>query len=86
MENEKRLVELMADMLIKQDEMIDELKGANKRLEHLDTQIVDVKSELIKLNLQTSQNTRAILKLANEVENIADLNERVTKLEKVVYK
>jgi hypothetical protein len=79
MENEKRIVELLAESLLKFDEMIDEQKITNKRLEK-------VESEIIKLNLQTGENSRAIFKLADEVEKIADLHERVNRLEKAVYK
>jgi hypothetical protein len=79
MENESRIVELLAETLIKQDQIIDELKGSNRRLDN-------VESQIIKLNLQTGENTRAVVKLANEFEKVISLNERVTKLEQVVYK
>ncbi|MEO5603780.1 MAG: hypothetical protein ABIR06_22875 [Cyclobacteriaceae bacterium] len=72
MENEGRIVEGLSEMLLRQDDMLDELRG--------------VKNEVIKLNLQTSENTRAILKLADRVEKIADPESRVSKLEKTVYK
>lgn len=79
MENEQRIVELLAETLIKFDQMIVEQRQTNNRLEKLE-------EGMNKLNLQTSENTRAIFKLANEIENIAHLHERVTKLEKTVYK
>lgn len=72
MKNEGKIVELLTDMLMKQDSMVEELRG--------------VKNEVVKLNLQTVENTRAIFKLADRVETIADLENRVSKLEKVVYK
>jgi hypothetical protein len=72
MANDDRLVEIMAEMLIKQDVIVEELKG--------------VKSEIVKLNLQSAENTRAILTLADKVEHIADLQNRVSKLEKAVFK
>ncbi|MBX2900467.1 MAG: hypothetical protein KF775_12495 [Cyclobacteriaceae bacterium] len=72
MKNEDRIVELLAEMAIKQDSVVEELRN--------------VKSEIVKLNLQTAENSRAIFKLADKVEQIADLESRVTKLEKVVYK
>lgn len=72
MKNEDRIVELLAEMVIKQDSVVEELRN--------------VKSEIMKLNLQTAENSRAIFKLADKVEQIADLESRVTKLEKVVYK
>lgn len=79
MENENRIVELLAESLIKFDTLIEGQKTTNERLDR-------VEREIVKLNLQTSENTRAIFKLATEVENIAHLHERVTKLEKEVYK
>jgi len=71
-ENEGKIVELLAEMLLKQNEMLNELRN--------------VKNEVVKLNLQGSENTMAILKLADKVENISDLEARVSKLEKTVYK
>lgn len=57
MENEQRIVELLAGTLLKQDLMIAELSGVK-------SEITGVKSEIIKLNLQSTENTRAIFKLA----------------------
>jgi predicted RNase H-like nuclease (RuvC/YqgF family) len=79
MHNEQRIVELLAETLIKFDSMIDEQKQTNKRLEKLEDGVA-------KLNAQTSENTRAVMKLANEFEQVLKLNERVTKLEHTVYK
>jgi hypothetical protein len=39
MENEKRVVELLAETLIKQDQMIDELKGSNRRLDNVENRL-----------------------------------------------
>jgi predicted RNase H-like nuclease (RuvC/YqgF family) len=79
MHTEQRIVELLAETLIKFDSMIDEQKQTNKRLEKLEDGVA-------KLNAQTSENTRAVMKLANEFEQVLKLNERVTKLEHTVYK
>lgn len=86
MENEKRLVEIMAELLIKFDEFIDEQKITNTKLQSMDNRLEKVESGIVKLNLVSNENNRAILKLADEVENIAKLHERVTNLEKAVYK
>jgi predicted nuclease with TOPRIM domain len=93
MENEGRIVELLAESLIKFDQMIDEQKKTNVRLDHVEIELKEVKSELkgVKkelaiLNVQTVENTRAIFKLAENVEKIADLDKRVKELEKVVFK
>ena len=93
MENENRIVELLAESLIKFDAMIDGhntliegQKQTNERLDSIDKRLGKVEREIVKLNHQTTENTRAIFKLASEVESIAHLHERVTKLEKEVYK
>jgi hypothetical protein len=93
MENEKRIIELLAESLYKFDQMIDEhkaivtgLKGMITEQKETNSRLGKLESEVVKLNLQTTENTRATIKLANEVENIAHLHERVTKLEKTVYK
>lgn len=93
MENEKRLVEILADLPIKFDEFIEGQKETNQRLGKVEGEIGSVKSEIsgvrgeiIKLNLQTAENTRAIIKLADKIDTIADLENRVSKIEKVVFK
>ena len=79
MKNEDKIVELLAEMVFKQDQMVEEIKLVKN-------EVGGVKTEIIKLNLQTAENTRAILKLADKVDSIADLENRVTKIEKAVFK
>jgi hypothetical protein len=93
MAKDDRLVEIMAEMLIKQDQMVVELKGVKAEVSSVKSEVSSVKSEvssvkgeIVKLNLQTAENTRAILTLAEKVEQIADLHSRVSKLEKEVFK
>ncbi len=100
MKNEDKISELLTESLKGQDRIVSEIIGTNQRLdktvERLDQTIVRldnlevrvdrVEGQLVKLNLQTSENTRAIFKLAENVEMIADLHNRVAKLERTVYK
>lgn len=86
MENENRIVELLAESLIKQDKFVDELRELKSEVRETNRRLEKVESEMIKLNLQTTENARAIFKPADEVAKIADLHQRVTKLEKEVYK
>jgi hypothetical protein len=79
MKNEQRIVELLDETLSKFDQMIVEQRQSNNRLEKLEV-------GMNKRNLQTPENTRAIFKLANEMEKSVHLHERVTKLERTVYK
>lgn len=54
MDNNSRIVELLAESLLKQDQIIEELKESNKRLFNLESKSEKVQAQLIKLNLQTS--------------------------------
>ena len=79
MAEDNRLVELMAEMLIKQDAMVDELRNVK-------TEVSKVNSEITKLNLLSSENTRAIVKLADKIDQFVELEGRVKKLESAVFK
>lgn len=71
MENEGRIVELLSEALIKFDQMVGEQKSTNKKLESVDVRLGHVEDQFQKLNLQTIENTRAIFKLADKVDQIA---------------
>ncbi len=68
------------------DQTVERLDQTIVRLDKLEVRVDRVEGQLVKLNLQTSENTRAIFKLAENVEMIADLHNRVAKLERTVYK
>lgn len=80
MKNEERIVERLTESLRGQDRMVMELKGTNQRLDqtverldqtiirldHLEVKVDKVEGELIKLNIQTVQNTRGIFQIAEK--------------------
>ena len=72
MKNEDRIIELLAEMVKGQDQLTDEVSK--------------MKGEIIKLNLNTSENSRAILKLADEIRLVAEHERRIVKLESIVLK
>ena len=86
MENEGRIAELLAESPKGQDRIVGELKETNQRLYRLETNSDKLEEQLIKLNLQTVENNRAICKVAEKIDQIADLNNHVSKLEKTVFK
>jgi len=86
MENENRIAELLAEPLIRLDQMIGEQKITNNSLENVNKRLGHGEGELQKLNLQTVENTRAIFKLADKVDQITELDKRVKELEKIVFK
>jgi len=86
MENENRIAGLLAEALIRLDQMVGEQKITNDSLENVNNRLGHVEGELQKLNLQTVENTRAIFKLADKVDQIAELDKRVKELDKIVFK
>jgi CRISPR/Cas system-associated endonuclease Cas3-HD len=72
MKNEEKIVELLAEMVKGQDKLVEE--------------VTQMKVELIKQGLQTAENSRAILKLADEIRLVAEHEKRISKLELTVFK
>jgi type III secretory pathway component EscV len=79
MENENRIAELLAEALLRLDKMVLGQQESNLRLDRMER-------ELTKLNMQTAENTTAIIKLADKFDQITELDKRVKELEKVVFK
>ncbi|HCZ36468.1 MAG TPA: hypothetical protein DHV26_11140 [Cytophagales bacterium] len=79
MKNEDKIVELLAEMVKGQDKLIEEVSG-------MKTEISLMKTEIFKQGLQTSENSRAILKLAEEIRLVAEHEKRIAKLEVTVFK
>jgi len=72
MKNDDKIVELLTEMVKGQDKLVDEVS--------------QMKVELIKQGMQTAENSRAILKLADELRLIAEHEKRISKLELTVFK
>ena len=86
MKNEEKIVELLSEMLHKFDvltEQVISLKGETHEVKievsGLNKQVSKVESEIIKLNLISAENSRSLMKLA-------DNNDRINRLEKAVFK
>ena len=90
MENESKIVELLSEMLRKFDVLtgtvvnltgrVDNLTGhVDKLTVTVDSRLGKVENEIIKLNLISAENSRALLKMS-------DYNERIVRLEKAVFK
>jgi Sec-independent protein translocase protein TatA len=97
MSDEKKLVVVMLDVLAEihemrkgmdgmRSEMNSNLTELNQRVGKLEKEQSRTSKELVKVNLQLGENTRAILKLADKVEVVPNLVERVVKLEAEVFR
>jgi len=79
MKNEEKLIEVMAELLAEVHEMCTDTKA---QLTTLNQDVQEMKKEMAKMNPQISENTRAIMKLADNTNII----ERIVKLETKVFK
>lgn len=79
MKNEDKIGELLAEMVKGQDKLIEEVS-------EMKTEVSQMKTEIFKQSLQTSENSRAIFKLADEIRLVAEHEKRIAKLEVTVFK
>ncbi|WKZ61555.1 MAG: hypothetical protein QY309_08675 [Cyclobacteriaceae bacterium] len=79
MKNEEKIIELLAEMVRGQDRLVGEVSEMKDQIKQMNT-------ELIKQGLQTAENSRAILKLADEIRLVAEHEKRISKLELTVFK
>ncbi len=86
MENEGKIAELLAEALKRLDRLIDQHDETNATLQSVEKRTEKVENQLIKLNAQTTENTRAIFKIVDKIDQITELDKRVKELEKVVFK
>jgi predicted nuclease with TOPRIM domain len=86
MNNEERLIEVMAELLAEVHVMREGMDEMRKDISALRGEQTKTNSELSKVNRQLGENTRAILKLADRVEVVPTLMERVIRLETEVFR
>ena len=79
MEGIPRLIELMAEMLHEQRQTNAKLGTMNKRLESVEKQEANT-------NLAIGELRVSVMRLADEIEKIVLLDQRVSKLEDVVFR
>ena len=79
MKTEDKIVELLSLMLHKFDVLNDKVENLNTEMKTVNKRLGSVEKEIVKLNLISAQNSRALLKLG-------DNNDRIKRLEKAVFK
>ncbi len=79
LETQNRLIAGQADLIAGQTE-------TNLRLARFEKRSDRMENELVKLNLQANESTRAIIKLADKLPIIFEHEKRIVKLETTVYK
>jgi hypothetical protein len=86
MNNDNRIIELLAEMVKGQDKLVGEVTQMKNEITGVKNEITEVKREAIKQGLQLAENSRAILKLADEIKLVAEHEKRISKLELTVFK
>ncbi len=79
MKSKEKIIELLAEMVRGKDRLVGEVSEMKDQIKHMNT-------ELIKQGFQTAENSRAILKLADEIRLVAEHEKRISKLELTVFK
>ncbi len=79
MKNEEKIVELLSEMVRGQDRLVGEVSQMKEQIKQMNV-------EIMKQGLQTAENSRAILKLADEIRLVAEHEKRISKLELTVFK
>jgi len=86
MKNKDKIVGLLSEMLHKFDVLTDEVTGVKEEVTGVKREVMDlnkrvskVENEIVKLNLISAENSRSLMKPA-------DNNDRIIRLEKVVFK
>jgi hypothetical protein len=79
MKNENRIIEILAEVVKKQDVMAGDIASIR-------SDVTGIREEMVKHNLQIAENSRAVLKLADEMRLVVEHEKRISKLEHVVFK
>jgi hypothetical protein len=89
MDNEKRLIEVMAELLAEVHEMRLEIKGMradlNERVDGVNLRVDGLATKIEKLENEQSKTTLAIGELRLSVMKLSDFGERIFRLEKEVF-
>ena len=88
--NDERIVELLTEMVFKQDSMIAELVDVKTEIKNVKTEIKNVKLEMKEMNKRIEKNTLAISELRLSNMKLIDIIEkqvfeRLTRLEDTVF-
>lgn len=91
MENQNRLIEIMAEMLQEQRLMVatqqqtnEELKLVNTRLGNVEKEIIQIKENGFKVNLAIGELYRSVQQLNDQMAHFAEHENRIRKLEQIL--
>jgi hypothetical protein len=86
MEGIDRLIEIMAEMLDEQKGMRGEMNAMRKEQEQTNQMLENLEKQMVKNNLGIGELRVSVMRLADEIEKIVLLDQRVSKLEDAVFR
>jgi septal ring factor EnvC (AmiA/AmiB activator) len=86
MEGIDRLIEIMAEMLDEQKGMRGEMNAMRKEQEQTNQRLENLEKQMVKNNLGIGELRVSVMRLADEIEKIVLLDQRVSKLEDAVFR
>ncbi len=86
MKNEDRMVELLAEMVKKSDQSIAQQKEMISEIKIMRKDISAMHKDIRKNNIMLSEHSRAIITLAENVDSFSAYDQRISELEKKVFK
>ena len=86
MKNEDRMVELLAEMVKNSDRSIEQQKELISEVKILRTNVSAMHNDIRKNNIMLAEHSRAIITLAENVDSFSAYDERISEIEKKVFK
>lgn len=93
MQNEERIIELLAESLKRQDQMVEKLTAMeNQLVDSNNTQkqmlkrLDNLEKQQAKTNLEVSEIRLSAMRIAEAIEKMANHEDRIKALEKAVFK
>ncbi|WP_299249889.1 hypothetical protein [uncultured Cytophaga sp.] len=86
MKNEDRMVELLAEMVKNSDRSIEQQKELISEVKIMRKDISAMHKDIRKNNIMLAEHSRAIITLAENVDSFSAYDERISEIEKKVFK
>jgi len=86
MDGEKRIIEILSELLIENQGMRTELIGIHQRVDNIGSKLDQMEDIQVKQSLAIGELRLSVMRLAETIENFSNYEDRLKKLEKVVFR